>query len=154
MSSAYFYELGDKMAVEKGNKVKVDYTGTLEDGTVFDTSDGKQPLEYESGSGQLIKGFDSAVVGMEKGEEKEITLKPEESYGEHNPQMIQKLPREQLPKDKEPKKGMALMLKSPDGKQFPARIAEVTDKEVELDLNHPLAGKTLKFKIKVLDITA
>lgn len=139
------------MPIKKGDKVKVDYTGTLEDGTVFDTSEGKQPLEFEAGSENLIKGFSEAVIGMEKGQEKEITLKPEQAYGPHNPGLIKKVPKDQLPQGQEPKPGMMLALKTPDGKQFPAKITQVTDKEISIDLNHPLAGKTLKFKIKVVE---
>ena len=138
--------------VKKGNKIKVEYTGTLDDGTVFDTSEGKKPLEFEVGSGQIIKGFDDAVTGMKKGEEKEIKLKPTEAYGDHNPQLIKKVPRDKLPAGKEPKVGMMLALGTPDGRKFPAKITEVTDKEVTLDLNHPLAGKTLIFKIKVIEV--
>lgn len=139
------------MPVKKGDKIKVEYTGTLEDGSMFDTTDGKPPIEFEVGSGQLIKGFDEAVVGMEKDEEKEITLTSEKAYGEHRPELIQTVPKEQLPKDQEPKKGMFLMVGLPQGQQFPAKITEVTDKTVSIDMNHPLAGKTLKFKIKIAD---
>ncbi|MBW2996023.1 peptidylprolyl isomerase [Candidatus Woesearchaeota archaeon] len=142
------------MPIKKGDKVKVDYTGTLEDGTVFDTSESKQPLEFEVGAGKLIKGFDAAVIGMEKGEEKEITLQPADAYGDPDPKRVQKIPRDKLPADKEPKPGMMLMLNTPDGRQFPAKIAEVTDKEITIDLNHPLAGKVLKFKIKVVEISS
>ncbi len=141
------------MVVKKGDKVKVEYTGTLDDGTVFDTSEGKQPLEFEAGSGQLIKGFDNAIIGMEKGQEKEIKLKPEEAYGQPDPRLTQKIPRDKLPPGQEPKVGMVLGLQAPDGKQVPARITEVNDKEVIIDLNHPLAGKNLNFKIKVIDIS-
>ena len=139
------------MPIKQGDKIKVDYTGTLEDGTVFDTSEGKHPLEFTVGEGKIIKGFDSAVIGMEKDEEKEITIKPEEAYGDHNDQLIKKIPRDKLPKEQEPKPGMMLALKTPDGKQFPAKITEVTDKEISIDLNHPLAGKVLKFKIKIVE---
>ena len=142
------------MPIKKGDKVKVDYTGTLEDGKVFDTSEGKQPLEFEVGSGQIIKGFDNALIGMEKGQEKEIKLEPADAYGDPNPQLVKKIPKDKLPEGQDPKPGMALMLKTPDGRQFPARIAEVTDKEVSIDLNHPLAGKTLNFKIKVVDVSS
>ena len=141
------------MAVKKGDKIKVEYTGTLEDGTVFDSTEKQgKPLEFEVGGGQLIKGFDEAVVGMEKGKEKEITLKPEEAYGEPNEQLIKEIPKEQLPKEPEAKEGMMLMVGLPDGKQLPAKIAKVGEKTVTLDLNHPLAGKVLKFKLKVVDI--
>ena len=138
------------MAIKKGDKVKVDYTGTFEDGTVFDSSEGKAPLEFEVGAGMVIKGFDSAVEGMEKGEEKDITIESKDAYGDVNPQLLQKVPRDKLPKDQEPKEGMMLALGTPDGKQMPAKITEVTDKEITIDLNHPLAGKTLKFKLKIV----
>ena len=142
------------MPVKKGDKIKVEYTGTFDDGTVFDASEkhGK-PLEIEAGSGQVIPGFDNALIGMEKGEEKEIKLKPEYAYGQPNEKMVQKVPKEQFPKDKEIKAGMMLAVGLPNGAQMPAKIAEVTDKEVTLDLNHPLAGKTLNFKIKVVEIS-
>ena len=142
------------MPVKKGDKIKVDYTGTLEDGIVFDTSEGKQPLEFEVGAGKLIKGFDNGVIGMEKGEEKDIKIEPTEAYGDSNPEMVKKFPKESLPKEQEPKPGMMLVVNTPDGKQFPAKITEVGDKEVTIDLNHPLAGKTLNFKVKIVEITS
>lgn len=139
------------MVVKNGDKIKVEYEGKLEDGTVFDSSEkhGK-PLEVEVGTGQLIKGFESALIGMEPGEEKEIKLQPADAYGEQNPQMVQKLPRDKLPPEPEPQPGMVLGVKLPDGAQFPAKIMEVTDNEVTIDLNHPLAGKVLIFKIKIV----
>lgn len=150
--SSVFSILGGKMTIKEGDKVKIEYTGTLDDGTVFDSSEkhGK-PLEFEVGVGQVIKGFENAVIGMKKGEEKEFKLQPAEAYGDYNPQLIKKIPKEQLPKDKELKSGMILVIGTPDGKKFPARITDVTDKEVSLDLNHPLAGKVLNFKIKVIE---
>ncbi len=143
------------MSIKKGDNVKVEYTGTLDDGTVFDSSkhgEHSHPLEFEVGAGQLIKGFDGAVIGMEKGEEKDIKLKPEEAYGQPNPQLTQKVPMDKLPPGQEPKAGMILGLATPDGKQVPARITEVNEKEIIIDLNHPLAGKNLNFKIKVVEI--
>ena len=142
------------MSIKKGDKIKVEYTGTFVDGEVFDSSEkhGK-PLEFEVGAGQMIKGFDAAVLGMEKDEEKEITLKPEEAYGETNPQMIQKFPRDQFPKDQEPKAGMMLMLRTPDNQQMMATIKEVGDQEITLDMNHPMAGKTLNFKLKIVEVS-
>lgn len=142
------------MGVKKGDKVKVEYTGTLEDGSVFDSSEkhGK-PLEFVAGGGQVIKGFDDAIMGMEKGQEKEITIKPEEAYGDNNPQLVKKVPRGQLPPG-EIKPGTMLAMKLPNGMEVPVRVAEVSDESVTLDLNHPLAGKTLKFKLKVIEIEA
>tara|TARA_B100000315_G_scaffold141658_1_gene130715 strand:- start:9638 stop:10066 length:429 start_codon:yes stop_codon:yes gene_type:complete len=141
------------MTVKKGDKIKVEYTGTLEDGTVFDSSEkhGKA-LEFEVGSGQMIKGFDAAVIGMKKDEEKTINLEPEDAYGPQNAEMIKNIPREQFPKEQEPKEGMVLLLQTPEGGQFPVKVVGVTDKEVSLDLNHPLAGKKLTFKLKVVGI--
>ncbi len=139
------------MAVKNGDKIKVEYTGTLDDGTVFDTSKEKEPLEFEVGSGQIIKGFDEAVVGMEKGEEKSIKIESKDAYGDPNPELTKKIPREHLPKEQELKPGMMLRLKTPDGRQIPAKITEVTDKEITIDLNHPLAGKSLNFKVKIVE---
>ena len=142
------------MVVKEGDNVKVEYEGSLDDGTIFDSSKthGK-PLEFKVGSGQLIKGFDSAVIGMKKGEEKKIKLKPADAYGEPNPELAKELPREHIPKDPEPKPGMALVIGLPDGNQIPALITKVTKDKVTIDLNHPLAGKNLTFKIKVIEIT-
>lgn len=138
--------------VKKGDKIKVDYTGTFEDGTVFDSSEKHdQPLEFEAGSGQVVKGFDDAIMGMKKGEEKEITLQPSEAYGDPNPELVKKAPREQLPEG-DLKVGTLLVMGLPNGMQVPVKILEMDDKEVTLDLNHPLSGKVLKFKIKIVDI--
>lgn len=141
--------------VAKGNKVKVDYTGTFDDGTVFDASEKHgQPLEFEVGSGQVIKGFDDAVMGMKEGQEKKIVIPPAEAYGEVKAELCKKVPRKQLPQDQEPKVGMILAVELPNGMQFPARIMEVAKEDVTIDLNHPLAGKTLHFKIKVAVVSA
>jgi FKBP-type peptidyl-prolyl cis-trans isomerase 2 len=143
------------MAVEKGNNVSVNYTGTLEDGEVFDSSkDADQTLDFEVGSGQLIKGFDEALIGMKEGETKNITLKPEEAYGERNEELIQAVPKEaakNIPAD-QLKPGTQLGLQGPNGQNMPATITEVTDDEVKFDLNHPLAGKTLNFEITLESI--
>ncbi len=143
------------MKVEKGDKIKIEYEGKLEDGTVFDTSnrEGKQNLlEFTAGVGQVIPGFDNAIVGMEKDEKKEITLEPEQAYGKYQEGLKKQIPKDMLPKEQTPEKGMALMLSTPDGKQFPAKIVEVGDKEITVDLNHPLAGKKLVFNFKVIEI--
>ncbi|MFH1455728.1 MAG: peptidylprolyl isomerase [archaeon] len=142
------------MKVKKGDKIKVEYTGTFDDGKIFDSSLGKQPLEFEVGVGQVIKGFDEALIGMEKGEEKDIKIKPKDAYGEPKEELIKKIPKDQMPKEKEMKKGMILVLSTPTGQQFPAVVKDVSDKEVTLDLNHPLAGKNLNFKFKIIEITS
>lgn len=142
------------MAIKKGDKIKVEYEGKLEDGTVFDSSEKHgQPLEFEVGGGQLIKGFDEAVVGMEKGQEKEITLEPADAYGEHKDELIKDIPKDQLPEG-DPKPGMMLGVTLPNGMQMPAKITDVKDDKITIDLNHPLAGKKLVFKIKVVDVAA
>ena len=135
-----------------GDTVKVHYTGTFDDGTVFDSSEKHgTPLEFKLGAQQVIKGFENAVRGMKKGQEKAIKITPEEGYGHPKPELVQKVPREQLPPTPEPKEGMMLAVKLPNGYQMPARISGVTDKEVTIDLNHSLAGKTLNFKIKLVE---
>ncbi|NIA03873.1 MAG: peptidylprolyl isomerase [Nitrospiraceae bacterium] len=143
------------MAVKKNDKVKIDYTGTFDDGSVFDTSihgDHSHPIEFVVGSGTIIKGFDDAVIGMEVGDEKEFTVSPKEGYGDYNPELKTKISKKQLPEGQEPKKGMTLMVKTPEGQSFPVKILDVTGDEILLDLNHPLAGKTLHFKIKLVGV--
>ncbi|MBN1157114.1 peptidylprolyl isomerase [Candidatus Woesearchaeota archaeon] len=143
------------MPAKKGDKVKIDYTGTLDDGTVFDSSthgDHSHPIEFVMGEGKVIPGFENAVYGMEKGEEKQIKILPKDAYGDAKPDMVRKIPKDVLPKDKEIKAGMMLMIAAPNGMQFPARVTAVDEKEVTLDMNHPLAGKTLNFKIKLVDV--
>ena len=141
------------MVVKKGDKVKIEYTGTLDDGSVFDSSEkqGKH-LEFEIGTGKVIKGFENAIVGMEKEGEKEITLKPGDAYGDHNPQMIKEIPKDQIPADKELKPGMILVMGLPNGMQLPGKIIEVNESTIKVDMNHPLSGKTLHFKLKVAEI--
>ena len=142
--------------VKSGDKVSVDYEGRFEDGKVFDSSshgDHSHPLEFESGARQVIKGFDDAVIGMKVNEEKEFTINPEDAYGLVNDKLIQEVPKKSLPKGHEPKEGMTLVMKTSQGYKIPVRITNVTDDKVTLDLNHPLAGKTLIFKIKLISIT-
>lgn len=140
------------MVVKNGDTVKVQYTGSLDDGTVFDSSEGRDPLEFTVGSGQIIKGFNDGVIGMKKGEEKKIHIKSAEAYGERNPQLLRRIPRSALPQDREPQVGMVLGLVRQDGMQGEARITEVTAEDIAIDLNHPLAGKDLTFAIKLLEI--
>jgi FKBP-type peptidyl-prolyl cis-trans isomerase 2 len=145
----------DCMPVKNGDKIKVEYEGKLDDGTIFDSTDKHgEPLEFEVGSGQIIPGFDTAVIGMEKDEEKEVKLEPCDAYGEPKPELIKQVPKEQLPQDEELKVGMMLMLTLPNGMQLAAIISEVGDENITLDLNHPLAGKTLNFKIKIIEIAS
>lgn len=141
--------------IKDGSKVKLDYEGRLEDGTIFDSSnhgDHSHPLEFTVGANQVIPGFEKGVIGLKIGEEREISLEPKDAYGERNEIMIQRIPRTNLPEEIKPEKGMIIALNSPDGRQIPVPIIDVSETEVTLDLNHPLAGKKLIFKIKIVDI--
>ena len=140
------------MGATNGNTVKVEYKGTFDDATIFDSSEAKEPLEFELGAGQVIRGFENAILGMEEGEEKQIRLSPSEAYGEYNPQLIKQIPRHKLPKE-ELKPGMMLAVGLPNGVQVPARIVEAGAEFVKIDFNHPLAGKTLNFRIKLISIS-
>lgn len=143
------------MTVKKGDKIEVDYTGKFEDGTVFDTSthgNHSHPLAFEAGAKQVIKGFDDAVIGMEVGDEKTITIKSEEGYGEHNPEMIKEFSKEKVPDADKIKEGMTLGIGLPNGQQMPVVVKEVKEDVIMLDMNHPLAGKTLNFEIKIVSI--
>jgi peptidylprolyl isomerase len=141
------------MPIKNGDKVKVEYKGTLDDGTVFDSSDKHgEPLEFEIGAGQIIPGFEDAVMGMENGDEKEFQLEASDAYGDRNPQLVQKIPRDQMPNEIE--QGMVLVVGLPNGAQIPVKVTEVTNEWVTIDLNHPLAGENLNFKIKIVDVSS
>lgn len=138
--------------VEKGKKVKIEYTGTLDNGDVFDSSEKHgQPLEFEVGAGQVIKGFDDAVSEMEVGEERDIEIHPAMGYGQPNPELVKEVPRDKFPAEENPQAGMFITLQTPQGQQIPATIKDVKEDAVVVDFNHPLAGKTLHFKLKVLE---
>nr|WP_294907339.1 peptidylprolyl isomerase [uncultured Lacibacter sp.] len=139
---------------KKGDTVRVHYTGTLLTGEQFDSSAGREPLEFEVGAGMMIKGFDDAVVGMAVGDKKTINISPEEAYGERNEQMIIDFPRSNFPDDMEPEIGMQLMMNNSAGQQFPVTITEVREDVVVLDANHMLAGKELVFDIEMVEIDA
>ena len=138
------------MVIKKGFIVKAEYEGRFPEGEVFDSTEkhGGEPIEFQVGSGMLVTGFEEAIIGMDSGEEKEITLTPENAYGDLNPEFVQKVPKEGFPP--EAKEGMMIGVPMPNGQQIPAVIKEIGETEVTLDMNHPLAGKTLIFKIKVV----
>jgi len=138
------------LTVKTGDKVKIEYTGTLDDGTVFDSSaEHGNPLEFEVGSGQVIKGFDDATLGMKEGEEKQFSIEPADAYGEHDPTLVQKISRDAFPQDVELVPGLLFEAGLPTGEKVPATIIEVQEEIISVDLNHPLAGKKLNFKIKM-----
>lgn len=136
---------------KKGDKVKVHYTGTLDDGTVFDSSADRDPLKFELGAGQLIPGFDAAVDGMSAGESCKVSIKAEEAYGPHRKEMVMDVPRTQLPADMEPEVGMRLQAGNGE-EQFAVTVTGIGDENVTLDANHPLAGKDLNFEITLVEI--
>ncbi|AUC23048.1 peptidylprolyl isomerase [Polaribacter sejongensis] len=138
--------------VKANNTVKVHYTGKLSDGQVFDTSEGKEPIEFVLGQGQLIPGFEQGLIDMKVNEKKTITIAKEEAYGEVNDQLIQEIDRANLPQDMEPKVGMGLVSKSPEGQEMNLMIVEVKDASVVIDGNHPLAGRDLVFDLEVVEI--
>jgi peptidylprolyl isomerase len=137
---------------KSGDSVKIHYTGTLDDGTQFDSSAGRDPLAFELGSGQVIPGFDKAVDGMVVGDSKSVNIPAEDAYGPHHPQMVQEVPRDALPADLEAAEGMSLQAEGPDGQVFNLVITAVKDDAVTVDGNHPLAGKALNFDIELVSI--
>lgn len=141
--------------VKQGDKITVEYIGSLEDGTVFDSSKNhEKPFEFKVGEGSIIEGFDQAVVGMKVGEEKEVKIPPENAYGHYNSELVKDLPRNVFPENQELNPGMMFVMTLPDGRQVPVRIAKVDDEKITVDLNSPLAGKTLVFKIKIVSIAS
>lgn len=137
---------------ESGDTVLVHYTGSLDDGTVFDSSRDGDPIEFELGGEQVIQGFEDAVLGMEEGERREAHLTPDEAYGEHRDDLQMEVERDQLPDDLEPEVGQALAVQVAPGEETTARVVEVGEESVMLDLNHPLAGRNLTFDVELVEI--
>jgi FKBP-type peptidyl-prolyl cis-trans isomerase 2 len=136
----------------KGNSVKVHYTGRLNDGTVFDSSENREPLQFTLGDGNMIKGFDAAVQGMEVGQEKSVTIPSNEAYGEKRDDMMLDIPLTQVPPHIKPEVGMELSLQNQQGQPVPVRVVGVDEEKVILDANHPLAGQDLIFDITLVEI--
>ena len=137
---------------KSGDTVRIHYTGTLDDGTEFDSSAGRDPLEFALGGGQVIPGFDNAVDGMAVGESKTVTIPVEEAYGERHDQLVQEVPRNVLPDEIEPAVGMQLQSQSPEGHVMNLVITEVATETITVDGNHPLAGQALTFAIELVEI--
>lgn len=137
---------------QKGDKVKVHYHGTLRSGETFDSSNGREPLEFELGTGQVIKGFDEGVKGMQVGDKKTVEIAVGDAYGEKQEEMIIEFPKDQFPPDVNPEAGAQLMMSNGSGQQFPVTIAEVKEDSVILDANHPLAGQDLIFDLELVEI--
>jgi len=141
-----------KTGAKDGDTVKVDYTLTLEDGTVYDTSSGKEPIEFTIGENKVIPGFENAVIGMEVGETKTVTIPPEEGYGMPDANLVQVVDKSQLPVDYTPVVGQYISGQSSDGTVRSFLITAVNDATITVDGNSPLAGKTLKFELTLVEI--
>jgi len=135
-----------------GNTVKIHYTGTLEDGNQFDSSRGREPLEFTLGSGQVIPGFDQAVTGMSVGESKNVSIAPEDAYGPRDERAVQEVPKSALPEDLVPVEGMTLQAQNQDQRPIQLTVVAVDEDSITVDANHPLAGKTLNFEISLVEI--
>lgn len=139
---------------KSGDKVKVHYTGKLENGDVFDSSDGREPLEFTLGQGMVIAGFDNGVTGMEIGDKKSISIEPANAYGERRPDLEVSIKKSAIPADIEAKEGLQLQMQDPEGQMISVVITKVEGEDVTLDANHPLAGKKLVFEVELVEIAA
>lgn len=137
---------------KNGDTVKVHYTGKFEDGSVFDSSENRDPLEFTIGSGQVIKGFEEAVEGMKQGEKTTASIPSKNAYGPRRDDMVIEVDKNQLHPDVEPEKGMQLQMQMPNGQPIVATIIDINEKTLKLDANHPLAGKDLNFDIELIEI--
>ncbi len=137
---------------QNGETVKIHYTGTLDDGTVFDSSRERDPFEFTLGEHQVIAGFEEGVLGMAVGEKKDISIPPEEAYGPRRQELVVSIPRANFPKDINPQVGMHLQVPSPDGGAAIVTVTEVSDEQVTVDGNHQLAGQTLHFELELMEI--
>ena len=137
---------------KSGDTVKIHYTGTLADGTEFDSSRGQEPLEFTLGEGQMISGFEEAVVGMAPGENKTVTLVSDEAYGERNEAMVQQVPRSAIPPEIELSEGLLLQAQGPEGETLRFTVADFNEEAVTVDGNHPLAGRDLTFQLELVQI--
>lgn len=135
-----------------GDTVRIHYTGTLTDGSTFDSSTDRDPLEFQLGSGQIIPGLDNAIQGMNVGETDKVTIPAAEAYGPHNPDAVQTVPRTDIPAEIDLAPGLTLNAQRPDGQAMPVKVVEVTETQVTLDANHPLAGEDLTFDVELVAV--
>jgi FKBP-type peptidyl-prolyl cis-trans isomerase 2 len=139
-------------AAKTGDTVRVHYRGSLADGSVFDSSEGGEPLEFTLGRGQVIKGFDQAVLGMKDGDIRSVNIQPDQAYGPHHDDLMVTVPRAELPPGIEPEIGQQFEVQQDDGEPLIVRVAAMTDTTLTLDGNHPLAGETLTFRIEFVKV--
>ena len=137
---------------KEGDTVHISYTGTLTDGSVFDSSEGRDPLAFTIGSGQIIPGLDKAMPGMIVGEKKRVEIGVMEAYGPANGEQVLEVPLDQLPADIPREVGITLAMQGPDGQQVPVRVTAISETKITLDANHPLAGQDLVFDIELVSI--
>ncbi len=137
---------------KSGDTVHVHYTGKLSDGSVFDTSNGRDPLAFQLGKGMVVPGFETAVTGMEVGEKKTVTFPSDEAYGPRLDQLVFTVPRENLPEGYDPKEGERLGMETKDGRQMDVVVIKADAASVQLDANHPLAGEDLTFHVELVEI--
>ena len=135
-----------------GDTVRIHYTGKLDDGTQFDSSAGREPLEFALGAGQVVPGFDKAVTGMNVGESKSVRIPPEDAYGPRHEQLVHEVPKSALPEDIDPSVGMALQARGSDGQTVQLAVTAVAAESITVDANHPLAGHALNFDIELVEI--
>lgn len=137
---------------KNGDAVKIHYTGKLGDGTVFDSSAGREPLEFTIGDGQVIPGFERMVIGMAPGESKTSTIDKQDAYGERSDEMVFRVDRSQLPSDLNPEVGQELYMQQPNGMALPVLVIDTDENSITIDANHPLAGEDLTFEIQLVSI--
>lgn len=138
--------------VKENDTVRVHYTGKLADGEIFDDSRGREPIEFTLGAGQVIPGFEKAVLDMAVSDTKTVNIPAADAYGDHRPELIQAVPLSELPEEIKPEVGMQLVSQAPDGQQIPLVVTEVNDDNIKVDANSPLAGKDLIFDLELVEI--
>jgi len=156
LSSIMMFKLlsPEEKVVGIGDTIRVDYTGTFEDGTQFDSSVDRQPLKFVVGAGQTIPGFDNGVMGMKIGEERDVKIQPNDAYGDVNPEAIREISRDQINTDEKIEIGMLITLTTGIGQELPGRVTKISNETLTVDMNHPLAGRVLNFNIKLIEIVS
>ncbi len=140
-------------SVQNGDTIKVHYTGRFEDGMIFDSSMGGNPLEFTLGNHEVIRGFENAALGMAVGDTKTVSIEPKDAYGDYNENLVVDMPREYFPEEISPEVGMRLIIVDNNGEELPVVVSDIHDESVRLDANHPLAGKKLIFDIELVEIS-
>jgi FKBP-type peptidyl-prolyl cis-trans isomerase SlyD len=151
LAEAQSQEVGTSPAISDGSKVQLQYTLTVDEGKVLDSNNGGEPLAFTQGQHEIIPGLEKALDGMRAGEEKKVTLKAADAYGEVNPEAVTEVPKERIPPDALAV-GTELVAQGPSGQRRTVRVKEIRESTVVIDMNHPLAGKTLIFDVKVLNV--